>query len=303
MDLLSIDVNNVASAPSDTIQTDPIRMMIEKYAGMSGSEILSSLLSNLLSFGLKLVGAIVVFFLGRWLLRKFSGFIVHALARHRVDPSVQSFLRSFINITLMLVLVVLVVGIFGINTASFIALFASAGVAVSMALSGSLQNFAGGLMILVFKPYKVGDFIQAQGQSGTVKEIQIFNTVLVTLDNCTIFIPNGSLSNNTIVNYSRNGSRRAEWTFGIAYGDSYEEAKKVLTELLDADPRVLREPAYYIALHSLGESSVNIIVRAWTLSENYWDVYFDFNSVVYKTFRERGIHIPFPQMDVHLVKE
>ena len=182
---------------------------------MTADEIISTLLSHALSFGLKFVGALLIFFIGRWLMNRFSRFVVHLLARRHVEPSVQSFLRSFINITLMLILIVLIIGIFGINTTSFVALFASAGVAISMALSGSLQNFAGGLMILVFKPYKVGDFIEAQGQSGTVKEIQIFNTVLITGDNRTIFIPNGNLSNNIIINYSRAGLRRVEWTFGI----------------------------------------------------------------------------------------
>ena len=303
MKLLNIDLTSTLTATSDTTHVDPIKEVVEKYAGMTADEIISTLLSHALSFGLKFVGALLIFFIGRWLMNRFSRFVVHLLARRHVEPSVQSFLRSFINITLMLILIVLIIGIFGINTTSFVALFASAGVAISMALSGSLQNFAGGLMILVFKPYKVGDFIEAQGQSGTVKEIQIFNTVLITGDNRTIFIPNGNLSNNIIINYTRAGMRRVEWNFGIGYGDRYETAKKVLVELLEADPRILREPPYFIALHSLGDSSVNVLVRAWTSVDSFWDVYYDLNRKVYKAFAENDVNIPYPQMDVHLIKD
>lgn len=303
MKLLDIDLTSGIIAASDTTNVVQIKEVVEKYAGMTADEILTSLLSKLLAFGLKFVGALVIFFVGRWLMNRFCNFIIKLLTRRHVEPSVQSFLRSFINITLMLVLVVMVIGIFGINTTSFVALFASAGVAISMALSGSLQNFAGGLMILVFKPYKVGDFIEAQGQSGTVKEIQIFNTVLITGDNRTIFVPNGNLSNDIIVNYSRAGVRRVEWTFGIGYGDRYETAKKVLAELLEADARILREPPVFIALHSLGDSSVNVLVRAWVATEDYWNVYYDLNRKVYKAFAENDVNIPYPQMDVHLIKD
>lgn len=303
MEFLNIDLATGIIAASDSTEVVQIKEVVEKYAGMTAEEILSSLLSQLLVFGLKFVGALVIFFVGRWLMRRFCNFIIKILTRRHVEPSVQSFLRSFINITLMLILVVMVIGIFGINTTSFVALFASAGVAISMALSGSLQNFAGGLMILVFKPYKVGDFIEAQGQSGTVKEIQIFNTVLITGDNRTIFVPNGNLSNDIIVNYSRAGVRRVEWTFGIGYGDRYETAKKILLDLLETDARILREPPVFIALHSLGDSSVNVLVRAWVSTENYWDVYYDLNRKVYKAFTENDVNIPYPQMDVHLIKD
>lgn len=182
MKLLNIDLASNLTAIPDTTHVDPIKEVVEKYAGMTADEIISTLLSHALSFGLKFVGALLIFFIGRWLMNRFSRFVVHLLARRHVEPSVQSFLRSFINITLMLILIVLIIGIFGTIRLRSSLCFCR-GVAISMALSGSLQNFAGGLMILVFKPYKVGDFIEAQGQSGTVKEIQIFNTVLITGDN------------------------------------------------------------------------------------------------------------------------
>ena len=174
------------------------------------------------------------------------------------------------------------------------------GVAIGMALSGTLQNFAGGVMILLFKPFKVGDTIEAQGQSGTVREIQIFNTILATPDNKIIIIPNGGLSTGLMKNYSREATRRVDWEFGIAYGDDYTKAKAVIARLLDADGRVLKDPAYFIALTSLGESSVNIVVRAWVNAGDYWGVYFDMNEKVYKTFAEENLNIPFPQLDVHL---
>jgi len=177
------------------------------------------------------------------------------------------------------------------------------GVAIGMALSGTLQNFAGGVMILLFKPFKVGDTIEAQGQSGTVREIQIFNTILATPDNKIIIIPNGGLSTGLMKNYSREATRRVDWEFGIAYGDDYTKAKAVIARLLDADGRVLKDPAYFIALTSLGESSVNIVVRAWVNAGDYWGVYFDMNEKVYKTFAEENLNIPFPQLDVHLHKQ
>ena len=222
------------------------------------------------------------------------------LTKREVDASLTTFVRSLVSITLNLLLVIVIIGILGIETSSFIALFASAGVAVGMALSGTLQNFAGGVMILLFKPFKVGDFIEAQGQSGTVREIQIFNTILTTADNKVIIIPNGGLSTGLMKNYSKEPTRRVDWEFGIAYGDDYTKAREVLARLLDADSRVLKEPAYFIALTSLGASSVNIVVRAWVNSADYWGVYFDMNEKVYKTFAQENLNIPFPQMDIHL---
>ncbi len=290
-------------APTDTTQVEPVKELVEKFSGMTGMEIVSLLTSGLLSFGLKCLGAIVIFFIGRWLMKRLTGFVTKVLKKRNVEPSIQSFLHSLINITLMITLIILIVGIFGVNTSSFVALFASAGVAVGMALSGSLQNFAGGVMILLFRPYKVGDYIEAQGQSGTVKEIQIFNTVLSTPDNRIIFIPNGNLSNNIITNYSHENMRRVDWSFGIGYGDDYENAKMLLSELLASDKRVLTAPTPFIALNSLGDSAVNIVVRAWVKSDDYWDVFFDLNRRVYKEFAEKGISIPYPQMDVHIKQD
>ena len=253
-----------------------------------------------ISVGSKILLAIVVFLVGRWIVRRLNKLLAKILEKRHVEASLSTFVKSLVNITLTLLLIIVVIGVLGIETSSFIALFASAGVAIGMALSGTLQNFAGGVMILLFKPFKVGDTIEDQGQSGTVREIQIFNTILATPDNKIIIIPNGGLSTGLMKNYSREATRRVDWEFGIAYGDDYTKAKAVIARLLDADGRVLKDPAYFIALTSLGESSVNIVVRAWVNAGDYWGVYFDMNEKVYKTFAEENLNIPFPQLDVHL---
>ena len=256
-----------------------------------------------ISVGSKILLAIVVFIVGRWIVRRLNKLLAKILEKRHVEASLSTFVKSLVNITLTLLLIIVVIGVLGIETSSFIALFASAGVAIGMALSGTLQNFAGGVMILLFKPFKVGDTIESQGQSGTVREIQIFNTILATPDNKIIIIPNGGLSTGLMKNYSREATRRVDWEFGIAYGDDYTKAKAVIARLLDADGRVLKDPAYFIALTSLGESSVNIVVRAWVNAGDYWGVYFDMNEKVYKTFAEENLNIPFPQLDVHLHKQ
>ena len=256
-----------------------------------------------ISVGSKILLAIVVFIVGRWIVRRLNKLLAKILEKRQVEASLSTFVKSLVNITLTLLLIIVVIGVLGIETSSFIALFASAGVAIGMALSGTLQNFAGGVMILLFKPFKVGDTIEAQGQSGTVREIQIFNTILATPDNKIIIIPNGGLSTGLMKNNSREATRRVDWEFGIAYGDDYTKAKAVIARLLDADGRVLKDPAYFIALTSLGESSVNIVVRAWVNAGDYWGVYFDMNEKVYKTFAEENLNIPFPQLDVHLHKQ
>ena len=254
-----------------------------------------------ISVGSKILLAIVVFLVGRWIVRRLNKLLAKILEKRHVEASLSTFVKSLVNITLTLLLIIVVIGVLGIETSSFIALFASAGVAIGLALSGTLQNFAGGVMILLFKPFKVGDTIEAQGQTGTVREIQIFNTILATPDNKIIIIPNGGLSTGLMKNYSKEATRRVDWEFGIAYGDDYTKAKAVIARLLDADGRVLKDPAYFIALTSLGESSVNIVVRAWVNAGDYWGVYFDMNEKVYKTFAEENLNIPFPQLDVHLL--
>ena len=203
------------------------------------------------------------------------------------------------SILLTVLLIVAVISQLGIETTSFAALLASAGVAVGMALSGNLQNFAGGLLILLFRPYKVGDYIECQGQGGTVREIQIFYTILVTPENKVVYLPNGPLSSGTVVNYSQEGTRRVDWTVSVEYGEDYERVERVLRELVAADERILTDPEPAFALLSLGDSSVNVVVRVWVATADYWNVYLDMNKKIYSTFNQAGIGFPFPQLTVH----
>lgn len=274
--------------------------VLNSTSTLSWDVFISKMIDLGISLGSKLLIALVIFIVGRWLVKRIQRLTCTIMEKRKVEASLYSFVRSLVSITLNFILVITIISVLGIETSSFIALFASAGVAIGMALSGTLQNFAGGVMILLFKPFKVGDTIEAQGQSGKVKEIQIFNTLITTPDNKMIIIPNGGLSTGTMKNYSKEPTRRVDWEFGIAYGDSYDKAKAVIDKLLASDERVLKDPAWFIALTSLGESSVNIVVRAWVNSPDYWDVYFNLNEKVYKTFTEEGLNIPFPQLDVHL---
>lgn len=267
-----------------------------------GMDIVNDLWELLMEFGPKLVGAVLVLIVGLWVIKIINKNISRLFDKRNVDESLKPFLKSLISVLLKALLVISVMGMAGIEMTSFIALLGAAGLAVGMALSGTLQNFAGGVMILVFKPFRVGDFLEAQGYTGTVSEIQIFNTILKTLDNKTVIIPNGGLSTGSMTNYSTEPRRRVDWTFGIAYGDNAEKAKQVLLKLMQEDERILKDPEPFVALSELGDSSVNFATRAWVNSADYWGVFFDMNEKVYTQFEKEGLSIPFPQMDVHLDK-
>jgi len=219
--------------------------------------------------------------------------------KRHVDVSIKTFVKSLVNILLTILLIISVVGALGVETTSFAALLASAGVAIGMALSGNLQNFAGGLVILLFKPYKVGDWIESQNFSGTVREIQIFHTILTTGDNKLVYVPNGALSSGVVTNYNTQETRRVEWVVGVDYGEDYDKVDRVVREVLAADNRILDTPEPFIALHALDASSVNIVIRVWVKTSDYWGVYFDINKAIYNTFNEKGINFPFPQLTVH----
>lgn len=249
--------------------------------------------------GKSILLAAVIFIAGRFLISIINRLVAQMMERRKIDATIQSFLRSFINILLTILLLISVVSALGVNTTSFAALLASAGVAIGMALSGNLQNLAGGLIILLFKPYKVGDYIDAQGVSGTVKEIQIFHTVLTTPDNKIIYVPNGSLSSGSVTNYSLSALRRVDWTIGVEYGTEIEKVRQTALDLIKKDSRILTDPAPFIALSALADSSVNITIRAWTKNEDYWGVFFDMNQNIYEVFNKEGIAFPFPQVTVH----
>ena len=254
------------------------------------------------TYGPKLLGAIVVLIIGNYVIKLMLNSFSKMLDKKKTDSSLKPFLLSLVRILLKTMLVISVLGMLGVQMTSFIAVLGAAGLAVGMALSGTLQNFAGGVIILLFKPFKVGDYINAQGHSGIVKEIQIFNTILLELDNKTVIIPNGPLSTGSMVNYSTEPTRRVDFTFGIAYGDSVDKARKILFQLFKEDKRILTDPASFVGLSEMADSSVNLTARAWVKGEDYWDVFFDINEKTYNAFNAEGISIPFPQMDVHLQK-
>ncbi|MBQ7181623.1 MAG: mechanosensitive ion channel [Bacteroidaceae bacterium] len=287
------------------LQTEPLKAGEKAIEAMSNGnieKILQQVADMGLSAGKSILLALVIFIAGRYVIRFINNIVARTLERRKVDLTIQSFLRSFINILLMILLIITVVSALGINTTSFAALLASAGVAVGMALSGNLQNLAGGLILLMLRPYKVGDFVEAQGVSGTVKAIQIFHTIITTVDNKEIFIPNGALSSGVIRNYSHNGLRRVDQTVCVEYGTDVEKVRQAVLDLARADKRILTDPeapAPFVELGELADSSVNFTVRLWVKTEDYWGVWFDMNRRIYEEFNRRGISFPFPQIQVH----
>ena len=267
------------------------------------SKIIEWLSEKLLEYGLKLMIALVVLFIGFKIANFITKQVSKLMEKRSLDATIRNFLSSIISIILKILVVLSVLSIVGIETTSFAALLAAAGLAVGMALSGTLQNFAGGVMISLFKPFKIGDLIEAQGFLGIVKEVEIFNTIVLTLDNKTIIIPNGGLSTNPITNFSTEKLRRVDMTFGIGYNDDIDQAKEVLWSLIKADNRVLKTPEAFIGLGELADSSVNFTVRLWVNAEDYWGVFFDFTENVKKTFDKEKISIPYPQTDVHLYQK
>lgn len=356
------------AAPADTVAAAPTGF--KAIENMSFDDLISRMVSGLVDFAIHLAIAILVFYVGKFIIGRIYKIVSSIFIRRKLDRSLAVFILSLIRMLLYFILVVTVIGILGIETSSFLAIFASAGVAIGLALSGTLQNFAGGVLILLLKPYKIGDYIEAQGFSGTVKEIQIFSTIINTPDNKQIIIPNGPLSTSSINNYSKEDYRRVDWTVSIAYGDDVEAAKTAILDMLLSDSRVVQkyveddrtrrshgEPsgevagddnresvteapvrvarwrrmfggkkkiselsrsaevdsaavhaamsarvarAPFVALQTLNSSSVDLVVRAWTPSQYYWDLYFEMNERFYKELPGKGLHFPFPQMDVHL---
>ena len=268
------------------------------------SEMVNDFIAKALNAGIDLGGrilaALIIFIIGKFLINWANRLFATMLQKRKVDASIQSFLKSIVNITLLVMLFLAVIGKLGIELTSFAALLASVGVAVGMALSGNLSNFAGGVIILVFRPYKIGDYIEAStGVSGTVTDIQIFHTVLTTPDNKVIFAPNGAMSSAVVTNYSRKETRRLDFTFGVEYGTDFQQARTILMEIINQDTRILKEPTPFVEVGALADSSVNITVRVWVNASDYWAVNFDMNKNVYATFNEKGISFPFPQLTVH----
>ena len=295
-------LNEVAA--TDSVATAGATDMLSSISGMSADEIKQLVTTFVMSFSIKLVKVLLIWFVGRWVLKRVVNFLKRIMEKHIDNVSVRTFIISIIDVVVMILLILMIIGVLGIDTSSFIAIFASAGVAIGMALSGTLQNFAGGVMILLFRPFKVGDFIEAQGVSGSVKEIQIFNTVITTPDNKVLLLPNGPVSTGIINNYSREPLRRVDFTFSISYGDDFEKAKKVLLALVADDKRVLNEPAApFVELGALAASSIDITVRLWCKQEDYWGIKFDLNKKVYETFPKEGLNFPYQTLTVNVTKE
>lgn len=299
---MSLQLLQVLTAESDSIDIVPkVESLTQEIA--EGNVHLDQVLSQLITWGLDagkhILIALVVYLIGHYIIKFINYLLASFLERRKVEVSVQTFVKSFMSILLQILLVITVVSALGINTTSFAALLASFGVAIGMALSGNLQNFAGGIVILFLKPYKVGDWIEAQGTAGTVVSIQIFHTVIRPLDGKLIYLPNGALSSGNITNYSTPEERMVEWVIGIEYGEDVARARQVILDILAADERVKKEPSAVVWLKELNSSSVDLVVRAWTQNSDYWGVFFDTRERIYNSFNEAGIGFPFPQITVH----
>jgi small conductance mechanosensitive channel len=251
-------------------------------------------------FGVKILAALAVFVIGRWVVKYLGNLVQRLMEKRNVDATLTKFVANLTYIALLAFVILAALGMLGIQTTSFIAVLGAAGLAVGLALQGSLSNFAAGVLMIIFRPFKVGDFIEGAGVAGTVEEIQIFTTQLATPDNKTIIIPNAKLTADNIVNYSTKGTRRADMVFGIGYEDDIDKARDIIIDILSNDERVLKDPSLQVAVSELADSSVNFVTRAWVNAADYWGVVFDATEAIKKRFDAEGISIPFPQRDVHI---
>ncbi len=286
----------------ETLQVAPLeagKEVIEAAKSGQIDQVIDQITTTGIEMGKSVLFAIVLAVAGRYVIKFINRLVAGMLERRNVEPTVQSFLKSFVNITLIVLLIITVVGTLGVNTTSLAALLASAGLAVGMALSGNLQNLAGGIILLFLKPFKVEDFIEAQGVSGTVKAIQIFHTILTTPDNKELFIPNGALSSGNITNYTKNDLRRVDFSIGVEYGTEAEKVKRVTLDLLKQDSRIMADPAPFIAIKELGDNGVIYVIRVWAKATDYWGVFFDTTERIYAEYNKEGIGFPFPQIQIH----
>ncbi|MFI3317789.1 MAG: mechanosensitive ion channel domain-containing protein [Rikenellaceae bacterium] len=294
-----------SSAEPEQINMLKLEHTVERLSDMNIGEIFATIGGGLFHFAVKLIIAVAIYFIGRWVIKRVMKLMDVAFERRLLDNSLSSFLKSMVTIVIYGLTFLMIIQVLGVSVTSIVALLASAGLAVGMALGGTLQNFAGGVMILLIKPYNVGDYITAQGQSGTVREILLFTTMLETLDGHTIFVPNSSISSSIIDNYSHSGVRRVDWRVGITYGDSVDLAREVILEILHSDKRVILNergaefrPA--VGVDELSDSAVTLLVRGWVVPDDYWEVYWDIYERIYKGLPANGLHFPFPQMDIHI---
>lgn len=276
---------------------------MEQLSSLLSPELMQTIFEGASQFGLQVIAAIVVFVVGRWVARRVSRLIQRGLTRANTDPTLVGFFGNISYFGLLLLVIIAAVGQLGVQTTSFIAVLGAAGLAVGLALQGSLANFAAGILMIIFRPFRAGDFIEAAGTAGVVEEIQLFTTRMRTPDNKTIIIPNAQITAGTITNYSARDTRRLDLVFGVSYGDDLDKVKRVIREVLAEESRLLREPEATVGLLSLGDSSVDFAVRPWVKSSDYWPVYFELQEAMKKRFDREGISIPFPQRDVHLLRQ
>lgn len=257
----------------------------------------------LAKFGLKIIAAILIFLIGRWVARLVKVVLEKSMERAKVDAAIVGFTCSLVHAALMVFVILAAIKMVGIDTTSFIAVLGAAGLAVGLALQGSLANFAAGVLILMFRPFKVGDFVEGGGATGVIKVIHIFTTTLTTLDNKRVIVPNSKMMGDNIINYSAEGTRRLDLTASISYGDSIDTAKAALMDILNKDPRVLKDPAPFVGVSAMADSSIDFAVRPWVKVADYWAVFFDLNEAIKKRLEAEGLTIPFPQRDVHIYNE
>ena len=284
----------------DSVQKAQLTETVTKIFSTDYNALLNNLIEQALWIGLKIILALAIYYVGKWITRWIIRILDRSFERRNVDLSLRNFLRSMIKVVMTILVILAAIQTLGVNTSSFLAIFASAGLAVGMALSGTLQNFAGGVILLLLRPYRIGDFITAQGQSGTVKSIGLFSTQLSTPDNRIIYVPNSAISSSIVDNYSQPTTRRVDWKVSISYGDDIDVVRKEILAMLTQDKRVLNDPAPIVVLAELSNSAVILSVRAWAANADYWDLFWNINERIYKELPQKGIHFPYPQMDIHV---
>ena len=298
----AVVADSATMTPEQTLEhiTNPetIKESVDKLLNYDLTTLLNVVVEGAVSVALKIVAALVIYYIGRWIIRRMMRFLDRVYVRRDVDMSLRSFLSGIVKVILYIVVVLIIIQVLGINTTSIVAMLASAGLAVGMALSGTLQNFAGGVMILFLKPYRVGDYIDAQGEEGTVSKIGLFSTEIRTVDNRVIYIPNSTISTSVIDNYSMGEMRRVDWTVSAEYGTDATKLREVLMTLLRADSRIVEEPAPVVYVTELTEGSVKFSARGWVRNADYWDVKFDMNERIYNELGKQGIKFANPQLDV-----
>lgn len=285
----------------DSVQKARFAEVVRQLSSMDMDDVWRQIMEWMVWTGIKICISLVVFYLARWVLRRVVAFADAVMTRRRVEVSLHSFLLTAIKTLGYVIIFVVLVSILGFDSTTFVAMLASMGLAIGMALSGTLQNFAGGVMVLVLRPYRIGDYIEAQDVSGTVTDIRLFTTIVQTADKQTIYIPNNTISTSIINNYSTSTTRRCSWKVSVSYGDDYDAIRAAMLAIINRDGRALPTPAPYVRINALAESAVVVEARAWVLNEQYWDFYDTVTEAIYKELPQHGAHFPFPQLDVHLV--